>query len=42
VHRAARARTTGRTTVNGTDIYDTDIVCKGVVIGSLALSAALA
>jgi hypothetical protein len=27
--------------VTGTDIHDTDIVCKGVVIGSLTLIGSL-
>jgi hypothetical protein len=27
--------------VTGTDIQDTDIVCKGIVIGSLALIGSL-
>jgi hypothetical protein len=42
VQGAAGAHRTRRTTVTGTDIHDTDIVCKGIVIGSLTGSLTVA
>jgi hypothetical protein len=39
VQGAEGAHRTRRTTVTGTDIQDTDIVCKGIVIGSLTVAA---